>query len=204
MIGVVGDVRNFIDRDTGPIGYAMPQAGRGLLTIVAKVRSRGPAVLTDLKAEARKVMAASLVTVEWWEDSIASNNAYRNPRFQTIVLTGLAALALGLTALGIFSVVAYLVAARTREMGVRLAIGASPGSLARLVIREALTPVAIGVAAGFFLIQWGKKLAEAQLFKVETGDPVAVVAATVTVLVAPSRPPACPRDARRGSIRRKC
>ena len=184
VIGVVGDVRNAIDRDSAPITYAMPPPGRGLLTIVAKSRARGPAVLTDLKAEVRKVMSAGLVTVDWWEDTIASNNAYRNPRFQTIVLTGMAALALGLTALGIFSVVAYLVAARTREMGVRLAIGASPRSLARLVMRESLTPVAVGVAAGFFLIQWGKKLAEAQLFKVDTGDPIALLAAMVTVIAA--------------------
>jgi putative ABC transport system permease protein len=58
----------------------------------------------------------------------------RDPRFQTLVLGTLAALALVLTALGIFSVVAHLVAARTHEMGVRLAIGASPASLVRLVI----------------------------------------------------------------------
>jgi len=54
------------------------------------------------------------------------------------------------------------------------------------VIREALVPVAVGIAAGFLLILWGKKLAEAQLFKVDTGDPMALVAATVTVLVAAS------------------
>ena len=184
VIGIVGDVRNAIDRDSPPIAYAMPPPGRGLLTVVVKSRSRGASVLTDLKAEARRVASTGVITVDWWEDTIASNNAYRNPRFQTIVLTGLAALALGLTALGIFSVVAYLVAARTREMGVRLAIGASPGSLARLVIREALTPVAVGVVSGFLLIQWGKKLAEAQLFKVETGDPIALVAAAATVVVA--------------------
>ncbi|HVQ41006.1 MAG TPA: ABC transporter permease [Vicinamibacterales bacterium] len=186
VIGVVGDVRNFIDRDTAPVVYAMPEGGRGALTIVAKARSRGPGVLSDLKSEVRKVMASGLITAEWWEDTIASNNAYRNPRFQTIVLTGLAVLALGLTALGIFSVVGYLVAARTRELGVRLAVGASPGSVARLVIREALVPVAAGIAAGVLLIQLGKKLAEAQLFKVDTGDPIALVAATATVLLAAS------------------
>jgi ABC-type antimicrobial peptide transport system permease subunit len=92
-------------------------------------------------------------------------------------------LALGLTALGIFSVVAYLVAARTREMGVRLAIGASPASLVRLVISQSLTPVGVGVVGGLLLIQWGRKLAEAQLFAIDTSD-LAALGLTAAVVIA--------------------
>jgi putative ABC transport system permease protein len=184
VVGVVGDVRNFVDRETAPLAYAMPPPERGLLTIVAKTRTRAPGVLSEIKADARRTVPGALTTVEWWEDGIAANTGYRNPRFQTLVLSGLAALALGLTALGIFSVIAYLVAARTREMGVRLAIGASPRSLVGLLLRQALAPIAIGLAAGLVLIQWGKQLAEAQLFKVETADPLALIAASVTVVLA--------------------
>jgi putative ABC transport system permease protein len=100
------------------------------------------------------------------------------------VLGTLAALALGLTGLGMFSVVAYLVAARTREMGVRLAIGSSPGALVRLVVRQALAPVAIGLVAGLLLIRWVSQLAQAQFFKVETDDPAIVAAAVATVVAA--------------------
>jgi ABC-type antimicrobial peptide transport system permease subunit len=101
-----------------------------------------------------------------------------------MVFSSLAALALGLTALGIFSVVAYLVASRSREMGVRLAVGASPRSLVALVVRDALTPVAIGLASGLLLVLWGRRLAEAQLFKVDTNDPLMLAAAIATVVTA--------------------
>jgi ABC-type antimicrobial peptide transport system permease subunit len=101
-----------------------------------------------------------------------------------MVLSSLAALALGLTALGIFSVVAYLVASRSREMGVRLAVGASPRSLVALVVRDALTPVAIGLASGLLLVLWGRRLAEAQLFKVDTNDPLMLAVAIATVVTA--------------------
>ena len=99
-------------------------------------------------------------------------------------MTSLATLALGLTVLGIVGVVAYLVSARTREMGVRLAIGASPQSLVTLIVREAAIPVMVGIAAGGVLIWWGRQLAEAQLFKVDTTDPVTIVLTSATVLVA--------------------
>ena len=182
VIGVVGNVRNAIDRESPPIAYSLPPAGRGLLQLVAKVRSRSEATLAAIKADARAQNPRALTTAEWWEDSIAADNAYRDPRFQTLVLTSLGSLALGLTALGIFSVVAYLVAARTREMGVRMALGASPHSLVGLVVRQTLVPVAVGAAAGFLLIAWGKSLAEAQLFSVKTSDPFALSVAAVTVL----------------------
>jgi ABC-type antimicrobial peptide transport system permease subunit len=101
-----------------------------------------------------------------------------------MVLAGLAALALGLTALGIFSVVAYVVATRTREMGVRIAIGATPESLVRMIVRQSLVPVGFGLAGGLVLIVWGRRRAEALLFPIKTSDPVAIGAAAATVLVA--------------------
>ena len=85
---------------------------------------------------------------EWWSAAIADQAGYRNPRFQTLVLTTFAVLGLTLTALGVFGAVAFLVATRTREMGVRLALGAQPRSLVRLVVWQALAPVAIGILAG--------------------------------------------------------
>jgi ABC-type antimicrobial peptide transport system permease subunit len=184
VIGVVADVRNFIDREFPPQAYILPPAGRGLFNIVVKTRERTAATLASIKADMRRTFPAGLTTVTWWDADIAATEAYRNPRFQTIVLGGLATLALGLTGLGIFSVVAYLVAARRREMGVRLAIGASPSALVALVIRESLVPVAMGLGFGVLLINWGRGLAEAQLFDIETTDPMAFGAAAMTVFAA--------------------
>ncbi len=107
---------------------------------------------------------------------------YRELRFQTIVLGILAALALSLTALGSFSVVAHLVAARTHEMGVRLAIGASPRSLVRLLIGQSLLPVGLGIGGGLMLVLFMRGFIEAQLTAARS--PVMLTAAIVVVVSA--------------------
>ena len=184
VIGVVGDVRTSFFFEQPPRVYAIPAPQfRSGISVVARMRDRSDRVVQTLKSDLRAFSPVG-ATVEWFGDRISADDAYRDPRFQTIVLTTLAALALGLTALGIFSVVAYLVAARTREMGVRLAIGASPQSLVALVIKQALLPVVIGLVAGLVLIKWLSRLAEAQFFKVETHDPLIVVAVATTVILA--------------------
>jgi putative ABC transport system permease protein len=120
----------------------------------------------------------------WWSDSIDSLAAYRNPRFQTLVLGAFALLALVLAVMGIFAAVTFVVATRTREMGVRLALGAPPRSLVRLVLRQAVTPVAIGILAGLAATQWLRRVAEAQLFELNTHDPLTLAAAAITVAAA--------------------
>ena len=183
VVGLVPDVRNFFDRDTRPQAYVLPGEDTRVLNVVVRMRSRREAALAELKQDLRGLApAATPSSLVWWADRLETADAYRNPRFQTMVLGGLAALALGLTALGIFSVVAYLVAARTREMGVRLAIGSTPGALVGLVLKEALLPVGVGLALGAVLIMWGSRFAKAQFFKVETSDPVTLVAAIATVV----------------------
>jgi ABC-type antimicrobial peptide transport system permease subunit len=81
-----------------------------------------------------------------------------------------------------------VVVTRTREMGVRLAVGATPRSLVFTVVRQVLAPVVIGLAAGLLLIRWGRGLAEAQLHELNTRDPwtmaIAMVAVTVAALLA--------------------
>ncbi len=183
VIGIAGDVRCAVASEPQRWAYVIPGADLRGMYVIARLRDRRPAAIGEITA-ALGALTSSAPTVTWWADGISADNAYRDPRFQTIVLGTLGALALGLTALGIFGVVAYLVAARTREMGVRLAVGASPQALVGLVIRQALLPVAIGLVAGVILVQWGSRLAEAQLFKVDTRDPITLAAAIVTVLAA--------------------
>ena len=183
VVGVVGDVVNSLSRESRPQVYVIPgQDFRGA-NVIVRFRDRRAGTLSEIRRELRSATGTA-ATAEWWDEQIQMDNAFRDPRFQTIVLGGLSTLALGLTALGIFGVVAYLVSARTRELGVRLAIGASAESLVRLVVRQALVPVAIGIACGSLLIQWGRSLAEAQLFKIDTSSPVALAAAAGIVVLA--------------------
>src|SRR5262249_45789578 len=69
-------------------------------------------------------------------------------KFNTLLLEIFAALALVLAALGIYGVLANLVAFRVREIGIRMAIGATPQEIGRLVLRQAMTPVSIGIVLG--------------------------------------------------------
>lgn len=98
-----------------PLSYVIPGSDTRLMQVLARTRVRSEAVRVAITAELTPLGLGRRPTVEWWADSISAAHVYRDPRFQTIVLGTLAALALGLTALGIFSVVAYLVAARTHQ-----------------------------------------------------------------------------------------
>ena len=153
------------------------------MSLMVQMRGKSDAALADLKRELSALAPGTPVGAGWWSDEIGSNTAYRNPRFQTLVLGSFAALALGLTATGILGVVSYLVAVRTREMGIRIAVGATPTSLVALMLRRTLGPIAFGLVVGVVATRWAGRLAEAQLFKVDVHDPLMLTAAVGTVLV---------------------
>ena len=185
IVGVVGDVQRSVSQKLDPPAYVIPpqDTNRGM-TLVARMRTRGPRTLAEIRHGIGALAPGTPVTGVWWSDSIDALTAYRNPRFQTLVLGAFAVLALSLTALGIFAAVAFAVAARTREMGVRLALGAPPRSLVRLVVRQAVTPVVVGILLGLVATQLLRRIAEAQLFEVNARDPLTLAAAVVTVAVA--------------------
>lgn len=92
-------------------------------------------------------------------------------RFRMMLLSTFAAVALVLAALGIYGVLAYFVASRTRELGIRLALGAAPAAVFRLVIRQGMAPVAIGAAIGIAAAVPLTILTRTLLFGVEPIDP---------------------------------
>jgi hypothetical protein len=164
IVGIVGEVTQAIGRQSEPPAYVIPgQEYFGIRTLVARTRGRDEATLADVRRRIGAMAPGAPVTARWWSDSISSVTAYRNPRFQTLVLGSFASLALGLTALGVFGLVAFLVASRRREMGIRMAIGATPGSLIGLTLANALAPTLAGVAPGLLATRWLSRLAEAQV-----------------------------------------
>jgi ABC-type antimicrobial peptide transport system permease subunit len=108
--------------------------------------------------------------------------AYRNPRFQTMVFGSLAFLAVGLVALGVFSIVGFLVTCRTREIGIRMAFGESSSSIRRRMIARAAVPVAAGAVAGFVISFALARFAQAYLFRVQPYSPVTMMTAVVAVI----------------------
>lgn len=103
-------------------------------------------------------------------------NAAAAPRFRAVLLTSFAALALLLAAIGIYGVVSYSAAQRTREVAIRLALGARTGGVIGLVLREGLTPVLLGIAIGVPAAWAMSRVLASLLFGVTSTDPSVFVA----------------------------
>jgi putative ABC transport system permease protein len=178
VIGVAGDVR--ADPDKPPVAMIyrpywdwpprqvmlVARAAGDPRSIAATIRAAIRSVDPDVPIPEMHTMQEIL------EDSVAQR------RFQMLLSAAFAATALLLAALGIYGVVSYAVARRTNEMGVRKALGARPWDLSRMVLGQALTPVAAGLALGIASALAAGRLVGSLLYEVSTRDPliVAVVA----------------------------
>ncbi|NOT09939.1 MAG: ABC transporter permease [Gemmatimonadales bacterium] len=106
------------------------------------------------------------------------------PRLVTLLTSLFAVLALALSAVGVYGLLAFAVSERTREIGVRAALGASPSSIVALVAREAIALVTVGLAAGVAGSLATTRLLGGLIFRVERLDPVSFVVASVVLLAA--------------------
>jgi ABC-type antimicrobial peptide transport system permease subunit len=122
------------------------------------------------------------VRIETMEMTMAT--AAAAPRFRTVLLVVFAAVALLLAIAGVYGVMAYTVTQRVPEIGLRVALGASPSDVMRLVMSEGAWLVAIGLAAGAALSLAGARFLSGLLFGVSARDPLVFVAVSALVTVA--------------------
>jgi putative ABC transport system permease protein len=187
IIGVVGDVK-YSGLDSGPTPQLyVPYSRQGWASFSEQmyliVRAKGdplsvvPAIRTQLAALDRNVPLARVVTMEQ-----QMGTSLDQQRFRTLVLGAFAGLALLLASFGIYAVIAYFVEQRTREIGIRVALGATRGDIVRLVIRQALTMSAIGVAFGVAGALILTRALKSLLFSVSPTDPISF-AATIALLM---------------------
>jgi predicted permease len=184
VIGVVGDVRSqALSQPPAPEAY-IPYAQAPLATISVAVRAAGdPAALLPAVRQRIAAVDASLAVIRTQtmvEVVDASTGSMRLASTLTSVFAALAAL---LAAVGIYSLVSYSVASRTREIGIRVALGAHPASVLRLVVGEGMKLTAIGLALGVAGTWWLTGTLRSLLFEVSPVDP-AVLAATAAAVVA--------------------
>jgi putative ABC transport system permease protein len=124
-------------------------------------------------------------------------NSIATQRLTVMLLGAFAALALALSALGLYGVLAYNVSQRTREIGVRMALGATPGSVVNLILRHGLKLAALGLAVGILASLGLTQLLKSILFEVSAFDPVSF--GTVALALAAIGTLACWFPARRAT-----
>jgi putative ABC transport system permease protein len=193
VVGVVGEVRTGrLEDSPRPTLYRpLKQASSLALSIVVKTDADPDRLATALGAQVRSV-DPDLPTygVQTMEQILAKAAAAR--RFSTQMLGAFAVLALLLAAVGIYGVMAFVVGQRTREMGIRIALGAHPRAVTRLMLREALALAVGGILIGAIAARVATRLLAGLLFEVPAHDPVTytliAVVLTATAALAAWRP----------------
>lgn len=191
IVGVAADVKNAgVDKPTGTEAYfPYGQADGGLRGMYLKVKASGDAKAL-LPAIRREIQALDpnlpVAQVREMEEVIAA--ATTRPRFLSVLLTLFSVIAVGLAAVGIYGVMAYTVAQRTQEFGIRLAIGASPADVLRLVMGQGLVLGLVGIVAGALGAVALASFLNQLLFGVQAFDPLTFGATalllTLVILVA--------------------
>ena len=132
-----------------------------------------------------RALDASLPVSEVRTFEQVAERALAQPRFLTILLGVFAALALTLAAIGMYSVIAFLVSRRVQEIGVRMALGATRGGVIRMVLGEGIFLAIAGVIIGVVGAAWLTRFLAAQLYGVQRLDPITfAIVPLVLVIVA--------------------
>jgi putative ABC transport system permease protein len=177
IVGVVGDVRHG-DLTTEPdmeVYLAMDQSPFSTATLVLRTGA-DPESLTSGVREAVRAVDPSLPVYRVQTLEQVAADALADQRFSAVLLAVFAGLALVLASLGVYGVLSYAVSQRTRELGLRMALGAPRERVLRQVIGEGMVLVAIGVAAGTAGAFAASRLLGSLLYEVGTADPLTYAA----------------------------
>jgi predicted lysophospholipase L1 biosynthesis ABC-type transport system permease subunit len=185
VIGVAADVRTRLTESAPPVGYvadwgAVPPYSGSLV-----VRSSLPvgSLAGPLRQAIRKLAPAAAISNLQALDQLKAN-AVAPQRYQLTLLLLFAGLALFLVALGVYALVAHSVARRSKELAIRISLGADAGTIWSAVMRQALIPVIAGLGSGLIIAVLAGRLLGSLLFHVNPTNPVVLVAAVVTVGIA--------------------
>ncbi len=186
IVGVVKDIKiASLDVDVFPMVYIPhPQLAAGTMTFVVRTGGDPRSLATGVAAAVHELdPELPVADVRPMDDVVASTIA--RPRVIMTLLVAFAVMAMLLAGVGVYGVMAYSVAQRTQEIGVRLAMGATNGMVFRMVIGQAFTLAAIGVAVGVVAAFGATRVLQTLLYDTEPRDPSTfAIAAAVLMVVA--------------------
>jgi putative ABC transport system permease protein len=184
VIGVAGDVRSAgLDREIRPmVYYSDVEVGwAGQMYLVWRSARDPQSHIAAIRDTIRRVNAQ----VAFYDVRPAAellSDSFRSRRLNLYLLGLFGGVATTLAVIGLFGVMAYLVSQRTREIGVRLALGATQAEVFRVVIGRGLVLAAIGAAIGVLIAAWLTRLMESLLFSVSRIDPVMFTAVPIAMV----------------------
>lgn len=184
VVGVVRDVRiGGLDEEVPPIIYLPSEQSRyNFMTLVVRTASNPRSVAPAIRTMVREIDSDQpIYNVRTMDELISRSVADR--RFQMLLLAGFSGMALMLAIAGVYGVMSYTVGQRTREIGIRMALGAEPRDVSRSLVRESVLLALIATAIGVPLALAFARLLSASLFGVSAADPW-TYAGTAAILVA--------------------
>jgi predicted permease len=198
IVGVVGDVSSgALDQEPMPAIYRpQRQSGSRDMTLVVQTSGDPIALVSAIRAEIGRLDKDLPVSaIRTLDDVVSASVATR--RFQATLVVLFAVFALTLAAIGVYGVTSYAVTRQTREIGVRIALGASRSRVLSTVLVRGLRPVVFGLAIGLVGATVAARAIRSFLFGIGPADPVAFAAAAGVLLVAAAL--ACYLPARRAA-----
>jgi putative ABC transport system permease protein len=186
VVGVVGDVRyRFLTGVPRPTVYwsyrQRPHRIQWGANLVVESATGEPAVVAgSLRRALQDVDSDVAPRIRYLGDMAAESVGDR--RFTLLIMSSFAAIGLLMAALGIFGVVSYAVAQRTREMGIRLALGATGGAVRSMVLQSAMVPVVLGLVAGVAGAWSLSRVMAGLLYEVTPNDPLTLLVVTGLLL----------------------
>jgi predicted permease len=187
VVGVVEDVRfRALTRAGRPTVYWYYRQRPGRIRygarLVVESASGEPTLVTSGLREAIQTTDQDVaIQLRYLRDVVSDSTAER--RFTLFIMSGFGAIALLLAALGIYGVVSYAVARRSREMGIRLALGATGSGVRRMVLQGSMGPVALGLLVGVAGALTLSRIMAGLLYEVEPNDPLTLVGVVALMLV---------------------
>ena len=196
VVGVVGDTREagytaesiprvYLPLYQGRSDVAHSSTLRGLqFTILVRAKQGDATPLEALiRREARamdpQAPVSEVRTLDW-----LVNEEVRSPRFYAFLLSLFGSFAIVLAMAGVFGVLAFAVSQRTHEIGVRMALGAQPGAIVELVVRQVVVAAVVGVLGGVLLSRATTTLVDSLLFEVEPTDPASLTVSIALLVTA--------------------
>jgi putative ABC transport system permease protein len=184
VIGVVSDVRhNAVREESTPTMYLpySQMSWSGTMSLVVRSEERGEAVLSTVRQAVREFDPALPVYGVKPMSQVLADSLGRE-RFATFIMALFSAVALLLAAIGIYGVISYTVSRRTRETGIRMALGAEQRDILRLVVGQGLRPVLLGATLGLVAaLALGRTLA-GLLYGIRATDPLTLAGVAAVLL----------------------